>query len=380
MATHGDLVGTRIFGEYTITRKLGEGGMGAVYLARNEAIGQEIGIKVLHGRAAESDELLQRFNREARVISMLTHPNIIRVFIFGRTEQNVVYMAMEYVKGRSLRETLSMGLLDEISIIKIMKQACSALAESHDLGIIHRDLKPDNVLLTEFRGEPNFVKVLDFGIAKIQDQEGQQQLTQAGIVYGTPEYLSPEQAQAQPLDNRTDIYSLGVMLYEMMVGKVPFQSNSAVQVLTMHVFNEPVPAEQVAPNRISPTMAAIIRKAMAKKPVDRFKSAMELFRALEAREREIVNERRIDSSAMNVPGSELTGMFMAVPTAEQMALQPRPQAAPAPLAQPQQPQNHATQAASPVTDPTRKVIITLIVLMVLLLIVLVTAGVALYFK
>lgn len=380
MATHGDLVGTRIFGEYTITRKLGEGGMGAVYLARNEAIGQEIGIKVLHGRAAESDELLQRFNREARVISMLTHPNIIRVFIFGRTEQNVVYMAMEYVKGRSLRETLSMGLLDEISIIKIMKQACSALAESHDLGIIHRDLKPDNVLLTEFRGEPNFVKVLDFGIAKIQDQEGQQQLTQAGIVYGTPEYLSPEQAQAQPLDNRTDIYSLGVMLYEMMVGKVPFQSNSAVQVLTMHVFNEPVPAEQVAPNRISPTMAAIIRKAMAKKPAERFKSAMELFRALEAREREIVNERRIDSSAMNVPGSELTGMFMAVPTAEQMALQPRPQAAPVPVAQAPQPQNHATQAASPVTDPTRKVIITLIVLMGLLLIVLVTAAVALYFK
>ena len=311
---YGDLVGQRLFGDYVISRKLGEGGMGAVYLARQQAINQEIAIKVLLGRAAESAEIVERFNREARVISMLTHPNIIRVFIFGRTSENLMYLAMEYVKGRELREELRKGLMDELVAIKIMKQTCSALQEAHDLDIVHRDLKPDNILLTEFRGESHFVKILDFGIAKITNQEGaDKQLTQAGIVYGTPEYLSPEQAQAKDLDHRTDIYSLGVMLYEMMVGKVPYQSSSAVEVLTMHVFNEPVPPSQVAPQRVSPTMESIIMKAMAKNPENRFSSAIDMFRALEMREREILSERGMNTGANYVPGSELTGIFHAVP-------------------------------------------------------------------
>ena len=277
-----EMVGKKLFGDYLITRKLGEGGMGAVYLANQPAINQDIAIKVLHGKAAESREIIERFNREARVISMLTHPNIIRGFIFGRTAENLMDLAMDYVSGRSLRDELKRGPMDELIAIKIIKQMCSALAEAHDLDIVHRDLKPDNVLLTEFRGEPNFVKVLDFGIAKITNNEAnEKQLTQAGIVYGTPEYLSPEQAQAKELDNRTDIYSLGVMLYEMVTGKVPFESTSAVQVLTMHVFNEPTPPSQFAPNRnIAPTMERIIMRAMAKDPKDRFQNAMEMFQAL----------------------------------------------------------------------------------------------------
>lgn len=308
-----DLVGQRLFGDYVIERKLGEGGMGAVYLARQRAINQDIAIKVLHGRAAESAEIIERFNREARVIAMLTHPNIIRVFIFGRTPSNLMYLAMEYVKGRELREEMRKGLMDELTAIKIMKQICSALQEAHDLEIVHRDLKPDNILLTEFRGESHFVKILDFGIAKITNQEGaEKQLTQAGIVYGTPEYLSPEQAQAKQLDHRTDIYSLGVMLYEIMVGKVPYQSNSAVEVLTKHVFSEPTPPAQVAPGRVSPTMQNIILCAMAKDPAKRFDSALAMFRALELREQEILQERGMAVHANYVPGSELTGVFGAV--------------------------------------------------------------------
>ncbi len=353
-------LGQRLFGEYEIAKKLGEGGMGSVYLARNPLIEQEIAIKILHGKAADSSEIRQRFQREARVISMLTHPNIVRVFIFGRTDSGLLYMAMEFVQGRSLREHLQREMVDELTAIKIIKQCCSALAEAHDLGIVHRDLKPDNILLTNFRGEPNFVKVLDFGIAKITDTTAQQQqLTQAGIVYGTPEYLSPEQAQAQPLNQQTDIYSLGVILYELMTGRVPFQSNSAVQVLTMHVFNEPEPAEKVAPNRVGPTMSGIIRRAMAKKKEERFDTAMDLFRALEAREQEILNERRLDSGANYVPGSELTGMFQAVP--EQAVQQPQLQQE----AEPRQIQNAGpTARTEPPADPNRKIMIFVLVLLV----------------
>ena len=269
-------------------------------------------LKVLHARAAESDEIVQRFHREAKVISMLTHPNIVRVFIFGRTQDDLLYLVMEFVEGRELRERLAdQGTLDELEAIKIIKQMCSALAEAHDLGIIHRDLKPDNVLLTNFRGDKNFVKILDFGIAKLKkpdNEEPQQKLTQAGIVYGTPEYLSPEQAQALDLDHRTDIYSLGCMLYELMTGRVPFSADSPVQILTKHVFEDPTPPSEIAPGKVAPTMEKIILKAMAKDPDERFNDALEMFDALGAREQEIVRERKLDSRATYFPGSELTGI------------------------------------------------------------------------
>lgn len=306
-----DLVGRVFFGEYTITKKLGEGGMGAVYLARQNAIDQNVALKVLHAKAAESDEIVQRFHREAKVISMLSHPNIVRVFIFGRTEDDLLYLVMEYVQGRELRHRLEeTGALEELLAIKIMKQTCSALAEAHDLGIIHRDLKPDNILLTEFRGEKNFVKILDFGIAKLKHPDGQpdQKLTQAGIVYGTPEYLSPEQAQALDLDHRTDIYSLGCILYELITGRVPFTDKNPVQILTKHVFEEPPKPSEVAPGKVAPTMEKIIMKAIAKDPEDRFADAMAMFEALVAREREIMMERNLSSRDTYFPGSELTGM------------------------------------------------------------------------
>jgi serine/threonine-protein kinase len=306
-----DLVGRTFFGEYTITKKLGEGGMGAVYLARQNAIDQNVALKVLHARAAESNEIVQRFHREAKVISMLSHPNIVRVFIFGRTEDDLLYLVMEFVRGRELRARLDeAGALDELLAIKIMKQACSALAEAHDLGIIHRDLKPDNILLTEFRGEKNFVKILDFGIAKLNETEGkpEQKLTQAGIVYGTPEYLSPEQAQALDLDQRTDIYSLGCILYELITGQVPFTHKNPVQILTKHVFEEAPKPSAVAPGPVAPTMENIIMRAIAKDPDDRFADAMAMFEALVGREREILSEGSVDARETYFPGSELTGM------------------------------------------------------------------------
>ncbi|MFW5968452.1 MAG: serine/threonine protein kinase, partial [Persicimonas sp.] len=258
-------------------------------------------------------------HREAKVISMLTHPNIVRVFIFGRTDDDLLYMVMEYVEGRELRHRLDrLGALEEGLAIKIMKQTCSALAEAHDLSIIHRDLKPDNILLTRFRGEENFVKILDFGIAKIKqpDAEDQKKLTKAGIVYGTPEYVSPEQAQAIDLDHRTDIYSLGCILYEMMTGQVPFRASNPVQTLTKHVYEEAPAPSEVSQRPIAPTMERIIQRAMAKDPDDRFDNALQMYEALVAREREMVEQKEMSAGDTYFPGSELTGLHQISSVAE----------------------------------------------------------------
>ena len=356
-----DLVGRHLFGQYQIIKKLGEGGMGAVYQARQEAIDQDIAIKVLLSEAARSPEIVQRFHREAKVISMLTHPNIIRVFIFGRTEEGLLYLAMEFVKGRELREDIRRLGHDELRVIRIMKQTCSALAEAHDVGIVHRDLKPDNILLTKHRGEEDFVKILDFGIAKITENEDENQakLTQAGIVYGTPEYLSPEQAQALPLDHRTDIYSLGVMLFEMMTGRVPFQGDSPVQILTQHVFGEMPRPNDVSTRPIAPTMENIILRAMARDPKERFGDALEMYRALVHREQEILSAKGLGADANWVPGGELTGIFQAVRVPE---LPARPQA-PAPVRPPQPAPNAQPMTApalAPQDDEMRKVILGVI--------------------
>ncbi len=307
-----DLVGQSLMGGYLIERKLGEGAMGAVYLARQKTIDQRVAIKVLHSEAARDHETVQRFHREAKVISMMTHPNCIRVFVFGETPTGDKFMAMEFVEGKSLRERLLEGLFDELAVIKVMKQICSALAEAHDLGIAHRDLKPENILLTSFRGEPNYVKVLDFGIAKILDPDGSQQLTQAGIVYGTPEYISPEQAQALELDHRTDIYSLGCILYELVSGKVPFHAKSALKTLELQAFQQHPSLREAAPGRASATMVKIVDRAMSKDPKHRFQSAMEMFDALHEREVEILRERNLPASSSYTPGGELSGIFRAI--------------------------------------------------------------------
>lgn len=316
VASEESLIGRRLFGEYTVSHKLGEGGMGAVYLAQQDNIDQMIALKVLHGRSSQNDELLKRFVREAKAVSMLTHPNIIRVFIFGRTPEGLVYLAMEYVQGVSLRDVMDDGPMDELRAIRIMKQVLSAVGEAHDMGIIHRDLKPDNILLTEYRGVDDFVKVLDFGIAKVKEPDGkpEQKLTQAGVVYGTPEYLSPEQAQALELDHRTDLYSLGIILYEMITGEVPFLASSAVRILTMHAFEMPKrPSEMLPPGQVSPEIELIILKAISKKPGQRYADAMEMFNALSQREEILVRERGVEAKRLRVPGSELvTGAYGAV--------------------------------------------------------------------
>lgn len=311
------IVGRRIFGDYVIRKKLGEGGMGAVYLAENANIDQRIAIKVLHGEAAQNDELVKRFNREAKAISRLTHPNIIRVFIFGRTEDDLVYLAMEFVEGKPLRNVLAeAGVFEELRAIKVMRQALHALQEAHDMGIVHRDLKPDNIMITHFRGVKEYVKVLDFGIAKVKEPDGsQQKLTQAGVVYGTPEYLSPEQAQAKELDGRSDVYSMGCILYELVTGRVPFQSNTAVAILASHVYDQPKRPAEVAKRSISPEMDRIIMKAMEKDPKDRYQTTMEFLSDLEDLEGKLAGEAVTKTAILDA--SQMSAILNASKRAEQ---------------------------------------------------------------
>jgi serine/threonine-protein kinase len=278
------MIGSRLFGDYQVRKKLGEGGMGAVYLAEHMTIQQRLAIKVLHAQDAQQTELVQRFNREAQTISQLTNPNIIRVFVFGRTPDGMLFLAMEFVDGQPLRSLLERrGTLPVPMAIDIMRQSLHALAEAHELGIVHRDLKPDNIMITKFRNVENFVKILDFGIAKVKDPgQNQAKLTQAGVVYGTPEYLSPEQAMAKELDGRSDLYSMGIILYELMTGSVPFRGGTAVTILTAHVYDEPEPPSRRAPHlKIHPRMERIIMKALQKDPNLRYQTAMAFLEDLE---------------------------------------------------------------------------------------------------
>ncbi len=261
----GKLVG----GKYLVERLLGEGGMGRVYQAVQQPLEKTVVLKVLRASLQGDASLVARFQREARAASRLSHPNSISVTDFGQMEDGALYIAMEYLQGRDLAQELAeVGPFSEERLVHVMSQVLSALGEAHESGVIHRDLKPENVMLVPRRDDPDHVKVLDFGIAKLQDVgEGPDAvaLTQAGLVCGTPEYMSPEQARGEALDARSDIYAIGVLMYQLATGELPFQADSSIGIVTKHLTETPVPPRQVAPS-ISPSLEAVILRCMAKDP------------------------------------------------------------------------------------------------------------------
>ncbi len=277
------LMGKVVAHKFRIEKLLGVGGMGKVYKARQLSLDKAVVVKVLHDQFREDPQLVQRFQREAKAASRLNHPNSIQIIDFGQDESGVVFMAMEFLQGQDLFSVLKkQGAMPAERIARIMVQVCSALTEAHEQNVIHRDLKPENIMVEDRRGQRDFVKVLDFGIAKIQDTgEGAQALTQAGMVCGTPEYMSPEQARGLQLDARSDIYALGVVMYQLAVGELPFVADTPIGIVTKHILEKPVPPRQRRPD-VDGQLEAIILKAMEKDASRRYGTVAEMAEELEA--------------------------------------------------------------------------------------------------
>ncbi len=280
-----DLVGSILVDRYRVIRLLGRGGMGSVFLAEHITIRKPVAIKLLARRFAAWPEYVERFLQEAQAASSIRHPNTIDITDFGYTEPSrLPFFVMEYLDGEDLRIVLKReGALPWPRARELMLQICAALDAAHGIGVVHRDIKPANCFLSVDRHGAETVKVLDFGLAKVTSHESLSAITSHGAVMGTPEYIAPERVLNRPADHRADIYSLGVLLYRMVTGKVPFTGQSATEVVTAHVRQAPPSPRTAAPDvDISPELEAVILKAMAKSPKDRFASAEELWEALYA--------------------------------------------------------------------------------------------------
>jgi serine/threonine-protein kinase len=274
----GQLVGDR----YRVLRKIGEGGMGEVYLAEHIYIEKKVALKLLRAEVLSNQEAVARFRQEARSASSIGHDNIIQIDDFGMLPDGRVYMAMEFLQGLALNDLIVQQPLQLPRALDIMIQVGKGLAAAHAKGITHRDMKPENIFVTNKEGR-DVPKILDFGIAKVNAGDGAQNLTVAGTIFGTPFYMAPEQAMGGKMDHRVDIYAMGIILYEVFCGQVPFKADSFMGILTQHITSPPMPPAQMAAQHgrvLPPGLEAIINKAIRKDPNERYQSMNELVAAM----------------------------------------------------------------------------------------------------
>ncbi len=291
-ASGGDpLVGRTVLQKYRIEAPIGAGAMGTIYRAHQVNLGKTIVIKVLHRHLMEDPELVQRFHREARAASRLNHPNCVHIIDFGSLADGALFIAMEFIAGIDFADLLERSFpLDHLRTVRIARQICSALDEAHANGVLHRDLKPENIMIEDRRNAPDHVKVVDFGIAKIEDGHSRSTRafqTRVGIVCGTPEYMSPEQARGEKLDARSDLYALGVLLFRAVTDCMPFQGDSAVETVTYHI-TQPIPDPKAYRSDLPDSLRDLIVTLLAKNREDRPASAMDVHAELERIERELL--------------------------------------------------------------------------------------------
>src|SRR5216684_767818 len=280
-----DLVGQVLADRYHIMKKLGEGGMGQVYLAEHVKMGRRSAIKVMNPSMVHDSEAVARFNREAANASRISNAHVCAIYDFGETPEGLIYLAMEFIEGEPLTELIRQeGALPVSRAAEIAVQVAAALQAAHDLDIVHRDLKPDNIMLTRSRDGSDAVKVVDFGLAKaVGGEGGGQKVTRTGLVVGTPEFMSPEQLSGDKLDGRSDVYSLGLVLFNTLTGTLPFPADSVQEAMIKRLTDEPAELIEVRPDlHFPPGLQQILDTALARSPVDRYQSAAKLAHDLAA--------------------------------------------------------------------------------------------------
>jgi serine/threonine protein kinase len=311
------LIGTVLDNSYEVISIIGHGGMGVVYKARHTLMDRIVAIKMLKSTLISDSMSVKRFQQEVKASARIDHPHAITVYNFGISPEGLPYIVMDFLQGNSLAEVIKAeGHVEVDRGVKIITQACEALAHAHKQGVVHRDLKPSNIVLTEYDEDPDFVKVVDFGVAKLMGgtAEGAQRLTQTGEVCGSPVYMSPEQCMGQELDLRSDIYSMGILIYETLTGKLPLIGRTMVDTMSKHVSEMPPSFSKIRPDLYIPErIEQVVMKAMAKDPADRHQNMDELREDLENAIPKPGRSSSLRHSQMSSSRDSLTGPSLLEP-------------------------------------------------------------------